>query len=66
MPDGKPAGARCVNLDPEGRCALWGKENYPDVCRNFRPAREVCGENSMEALALIAALEAATAPRKIK
>ena len=63
MPDGKPAGVRCVNLSEEGRCVLWGKENYPAVCRNFRPSPEVCGDDSAQALALIAALEAATAPR---
>jgi hypothetical protein len=63
MPDGKPAGVRCANLNADGRCILWGKENYPDVCRNFRPSPEVCGADSIEALALISAMEAATAPR---
>jgi hypothetical protein len=62
MPDGKPAGVRCVNLNGEGLCRLWGQANYPDVCRNFRPSPWVCGESAAEALALIAALEKATRP----
>jgi Fe-S-cluster containining protein len=64
MPRGKAAGERCVNLDASGRCALWGKAEYPDVCRNFRPAPDVCGTDAASALALIAALEAATSPSK--
>lgn len=62
MPRGKRAGERCVNLDASGRCVLWGGPDYPDVCRNFRPSPEVCGRDAAEALALIAALEKATAP----
>lgn len=62
MPDGKPAGVRCVNLNDEGLCRLWGRADYPDVCRNFRPSPWVCGETAAEALALIAALEKATRP----
>jgi hypothetical protein len=62
MPDGKPAGVRCVNLDASGRCVLWGKPEYPAVCRGFVPQRWVCGETAEEALALIAELEAATRP----
>jgi hypothetical protein len=62
MPHGKPAGVRCVNLDESGLCRLWGTELYPAVCRGFRPMRDVCGENSEQALALIAALEKSTQP----
>ncbi len=62
MPNGKPAGERCANLGADGRCALWGTPSYPEVCRRFRPAPDVCGADAASALALIAALEAATAP----
>jgi Fe-S-cluster containining protein len=64
MPHGKPAGVRCVNLDAAGLCVLWGKANYPEVCRGFRPLPDVCGQSADQALALIAALEKATAPRR--
>ena len=62
MPDGKPAGARCVNLDAGGFCRLWGGPDYPEVCRKFTPALSVCGSNAGEALRLIATMEAATRP----
>ncbi|MBI5203170.1 MAG: YkgJ family cysteine cluster protein [Elusimicrobia bacterium] len=62
MPDGKPAGARCVNLDGAGLCRLWGTPEYPDVCRKFTPAPHVCGTTADEALALIAARDRATRP----
>lgn len=62
MPDGKPAGVRCVNLSADGRCVLWGTASYPKVCREFTPSAWVCGETSEQALALISALEQATRP----
>lgn len=62
MPDGKPAGVRCVNLDAENKCRLWGTAEYPAVCRGFRPMPDVCGENREQAMALIAELESRTRP----
>lgn len=65
MPHGKPAGVICAHLDRATRlCMIWGTENYPPVCRNFAPAPGHCGASREEALALLAALEAATAPGK--
>lgn len=63
MPQGKPAGVRCVNLDGNDHCRIWGSDSYPEVCRGFRPQRWVCGENRDEALALLRTLELETAPR---
>jgi Fe-S-cluster containining protein len=63
MPEGKPAGVPCVNLDPETlRCAIWGSEAYPELCRRFRPQREVCGHSAADALRLIGELERLTVP----
>jgi Fe-S-cluster containining protein len=62
MPRGKPAGVRCVNLDEDLRCRLWGTPEYPAVCRGFPPKPDVCGENAGEALALLAELERRTRP----
>ena len=62
MPEGKPAGARCVNLTPEGLCRLWGGPEYPSVCRSFIPQPWVCGGTALEAMALIAELERRTRP----
>lgn len=62
MPDGKPGGVRCVNLDDSNRCTIWGRDDYPDVCRNFTPGREFCGYSNEEAMELLAAAEKATRP----
>lgn len=62
MPDGKAAGVRCIQLDEENRCRLFGKAERPEVCSSLRPSREMCGENDQEALAYLEALEKATRP----
>ena len=64
MPQGKPAGVRCVNLDEKHHCRLWGTPQYPVVCRDFPADREVCGETTEEALALLKQWEAWTAPQQ--
>ena len=61
FPDGKPAGERCAALSDDGVCRIWGRPDYPSVCRNFRAGKEYCGENRDEAEIRLAALEAATA-----
>jgi hypothetical protein len=62
MPEGKPAGGRCVNLDPERfLCRIWETENYPDVCRRFQAEPAVCGDNREQALQFITELELSTA-----
>lgn len=62
MPDGKPAGVRCVQLLPDYRCALFGKPERPAVCASLRPTEDMCGANRDAALAFLAALESATRP----
>lgn len=63
MEQGKPAGVRCVQLTEDNRCALFGQPQRPPVCARLRPLPAMCGESAAEALANIAALEVATAPR---
>ncbi|PXX95617.1 YkgJ family cysteine cluster protein [Halomonas sp. LBP4] len=60
MPDGKPAGARCVQLDADNLCRLFGDPRRPAVCARFTFDRELCGEHRDQALERIAALELAT------
>ncbi len=61
MPEGKPAGTPCVNLDPESyRCRIWGRPGYPTACRNFVPEPQVCGTDRNEALELITLMEEQT------
>jgi hypothetical protein len=62
MPQGKPAGVRCLQLTEDNRCKLFGKPERPAVCRSLRPTEEMCGKSTEEALARLNFLEQATAP----
>ena len=63
MPHGKPAGVRCVNLDADNLCRLWGTTRYPDVCRRFAADPAVCGQTREQAIVLLTVMERATARR---
>jgi uncharacterized protein len=60
MLDGKPAGVRCVQLAPDGRCLIFGRPERPAVCVSLRPEPEMCRGSAEEALAWLAWLEAET------
>ena len=62
MPEGKPAGVRCVQLTKEGMCALFAQPGRPAICVRFRAEPAFCGAERDEALALLAALERETRP----
>jgi hypothetical protein len=62
MPDGKPAGVRCVQLDTNGRCRLFGDPRRPAVCASLKPSASMCGDDRIEALARLAELERLTRP----
>ncbi|MDL1868230.1 YkgJ family cysteine cluster protein [Gammaproteobacteria bacterium PRO6] len=64
MPQGKPAGVRCVQLRPDSSCAIFGSPLRPAVCVALRPMPSMCGTSRAQALATLAALEAATAPTR--
>jgi hypothetical protein len=61
MPQGKPAGVRCVQLDDLNRCRIFGRPERPAVCALLKPEPAMCGADAREALAWLAALERATA-----
>ena len=61
MPDGKPAGVRCIQLDSANRCRVFGRPGRPEICRRLRPEPAMCGTNRDEALANLVWLERATA-----
>jgi hypothetical protein len=63
MPDGKPAGVRCVQLLADFRCALFGRPERPAVCASLRPIEAMCGLSQADALAYLTRLEIATASR---
>ena len=62
MPNGKPAGVRCLHLTPDYRCALFGRPERPAFCQSLRPGPEMCGANRDEAMAILQRLERETGP----
>jgi len=62
MPEGKPAGVRCVQLTADHRCLLFGQPQRPPVCVQLRPDEEMCGATGREAYVYLARLERLTAP----
>ncbi|MCE0492936.1 YkgJ family cysteine cluster protein [Vibrio salinus] len=60
MPDGKPAGVRCVQLNEENLCRLFGKPERPAVCHKFKACDDVCGNTAQEALDNLVLLESLT------
>jgi hypothetical protein len=43
MPEGKPAGVACVQLDELLRCKIFGHPERPTVCGQLQPSVEMCG-----------------------
>jgi Fe-S-cluster containining protein len=64
MPQGKPAGVRCIQLDNANRCRIFGRTERPAVCSGLRPAMEMCGDRQMHAMFYLSHLEKLTAPHK--
>jgi len=62
MPDGKPAGVRCVQLDPNDQCRLFGHPDRPAVCRSLQPTPSMCGTSRSVALETLSRLERETTP----
>lgn len=61
MPNGKPAGARCIQLDELDRCRLFGNPCRPKVCASLTPSTEMCGDSREAALDWLIRLERLTA-----
>jgi Fe-S-cluster containining protein len=62
MPNGKPAGVRCVQLDEHNGCEIFGQPERPTVCGGLQPSQEMCGAGREQAMRWLAELEQATAP----
>ena len=66
MANGKPAGIRCVQLDDDNRCLIFGDPRRPGVCSSLRTSVEMCGDNEnvlatrVHAMKFLSALEAQT------
>ncbi|HEY0333369.1 MAG TPA: YkgJ family cysteine cluster protein [Stenotrophomonas sp.] len=62
MPQGKPAGVPCVQLDAAMRCGVFGRPERPGFCGSLKPSADMCGSSREQALSLLEALEIATRP----
>ncbi len=60
MPDGKPAGVACINLDEFFACRLFGKPERPALCEQFLAEPSICGNSREEAIDIINVLERST------
>jgi hypothetical protein len=62
MPHGKPAGRRCVQLDAQNRCLIFGHPERPAVCGSLQPDPSMCGDSREQALRWLGWMEESTAP----
>jgi hypothetical protein len=60
MPNGKPSGMRCIQLDDANRCKLFGQPERPEICRRLKPEIAMCGASRDEALRILGEWERAT------
>ncbi|HEY5801107.1 MAG TPA: YkgJ family cysteine cluster protein [Burkholderiaceae bacterium] len=61
MPNGKPAGVRCIQLDEDNACRIFGSPLRPKVCGGLQPELAMCGPDRTHAMQFLTDLEAATA-----
>jgi Fe-S-cluster containining protein len=62
MPNGKPAGVPCAQLDEHFRCRLFGQPGRPAFCASLAPAPDMCGNSQADALDILNRLERLTRP----
>jgi Fe-S-cluster containining protein len=62
MPHGKPAGVRCVQLDEEERCRIFGQPERPAVCGGLQPSIDMCGPDREHAMLFLRRLDEMTSP----
>ena len=60
MPNGKPAGVRCVQLGDDYRCKIFGLPERPKVCSDFQAEPEFCGSTRDDAMSRMRELETIT------
>jgi Fe-S-cluster containining protein len=56
MPEGKPAGVRCVHLMDDFRCVIYNSAQKPKVCTDFKAEPEFCGSSREEAMWILCSL----------
>ena len=56
MPEGKPAGVRCIHLLDDYKCNIYTSPGKPKVCDDFRAEPQFCGSNREEAMKILSSL----------
>ncbi|HLN19746.1 MAG TPA: YkgJ family cysteine cluster protein [Bacteroidales bacterium] len=56
MNGGKPAGVRCIHLQDDMKCNLFGDPSRPKVCSDFKAEEAFCGNSREEAMRIISSL----------
>lgn len=64
MPNGKPAGVACINLDADYRCLIFNHPDRPDVCGSLQPSEDMCGDTRTQALRWLGYIEEETRPSR--
>lgn len=60
MEKGKPANTRCVQLNDDNLCKLFGQPERPKVCHDFKACPDICSTSNAQALINIEELERVT------
>lgn len=56
MPDGKPAGVRCIHLLEDYRCDIYFSPGKPKVCTGFNAEPAFCGSDKEDAMRILYSL----------
>lgn len=62
MENGKPANTKCIQLDDNMRCRIFGHPDRPHVCSSLQPSAELCADNREQAITWLLKLEELTLP----
>ena len=62
MPNGKPAGVPCIQLDEALRCRIFDQPERPAVCGGLQPDEDMCGDSREQALRWLGYMEDLTRP----
>ena len=57
MPDGKPAGVKCIHLTEDNLCGIFEDPGRPKVCFDYKAEPLFCGSNRQEAIDILKKLE---------
>lgn len=60
MPNGKPAGVRCIQLTSDNKCNLFNHKDRPAVCSSLKASQEMCGDTNDSAFLYLSELERIT------